>query len=188
MTTVILSNGHFRPEDSEAGLDKLLELLRDQPLNRTFEKFGCFIERDARNFRGEWLEGVENGVSFFGSFLHFSHIFHIVSNEPAVVDRLADAISTNVQRPDYLRQPPLYYPGKLVIERKRFSVTQGEVLLTYDGQRIEQYGDTIRPDGFGGYAGHDDDYWHAVAERELERRHVEAFDVSTKGAGRSASP
>ncbi len=39
-----------------------------------------------------------------------------------------------------------------------------------------------------GYAGHDDDYWHVVAARELERRHVEAFDGNTNGAGRPASP
>lgn len=176
MTTIILSNGHYRTDDIEAGLEKLLELLAYQPLNRAFEKFGGFIEHDARGLRGQWLEGVENAVNFFGGFLNRSHIFCIVTNEPDMVKRLTDAISTNRQRPDYLRQPPPYYPDKLVIERKRFSVTQGEVLLTYDGQRIEQYGDRIRLDGSGGYVGHDDDHWHEVAERALERRHVEAFE------------
>ena len=88
------------------------------------------------------------------------------------------AIAANRQRPNYLRQPPPYDPDKLVIKRKRFSTTQGEVLLTYDGQRIEQYGDTIRLDGRGNYEGHDDHYWHDIAKRDLARRHVEVFDRS----------
>jgi hypothetical protein len=56
-----------------------------------------------------------------------------------------------------------YDPTKLAINRKRFSTTQGEVELVYDGQRIEQYGDTITLDGDGHYRGHSDEYWHSVA-------------------------
>lgn len=176
MTTIILSNGHHRADSTEAALDTLLDVLAHHPLDRLFEQHGDFVERDARNLRGEWLEGVENAVSFFGNFSGLSHVFSIVSNDAGVVDRLASAIAQNRQRPDYLRQPPPYDRHKLVIDRKRFSTTQGEVLLTYDGERIEQYGDSIRPDGRGGYSGHDDHYWHQVARRDLARRHVEAFD------------
>lgn len=178
MTTIVLSNGHLRTETIEAAIDALIEMLNDHPLNRLFEKYGDFVERDARNLRGEWLEGVENAVSFFGNFFDRSHVFSIVSNDPHHVERLCAAIAANRQRPDYLRQPPPYDPDKLVIERKRFSTTQGEVLLTYDGQRIEQYGDTIRLAGRGNYEGHDDHYWHDIAKRDLARRHVEDFDRS----------
>lgn len=176
MTTIILSNGHHRADSTEAALDKLLDVLAHHPLDRLFELHGDFVERDARNLRGEWLEGVENAVCFFGNFSGLSHVFSIVSNDADIVDRLVTAIAQNRQRPDYLRQPPPYDRQKLVIDRKRFSTTQGEVLLTYDGERIEQYGDTIRLDGRGGYAGHDDHYWHQIARRDLARRHVEAFD------------
>jgi hypothetical protein len=62
-----------------------------------------------------------------------------------------------------------YQPEKLVIERKRFSVTQGEVLLTYDGARIEQYGDKIELCG-GQWQGIPDAQWHEVAERTLAQR------------------
>ena len=63
MTTIVLSNGHLRTETIEAAIDALIEVLGDHPLNRLFEKYGEFVERDARNLRGEWLEGVENAVS-----------------------------------------------------------------------------------------------------------------------------
>ena len=59
MTTIVLSNGHLRTETIEAAIDALIEMLNDHPLNRLFEKYGDFVERDARNLRGEWLELVE---------------------------------------------------------------------------------------------------------------------------------
>jgi hypothetical protein len=56
-------------------------------------------------------------------------------------------------------------PALVTIEPKRFSVTQGEVLLSYDGQRIEQYGDSIKLIGRD-YKGIPDAVWMAVAYRE----------------------
>lgn len=65
---------------------------------------------------------------------------------------------------DILDQKPIYKRALLTIERKRFSTTQGEVLLTYDGERIEQFGDEIKMRGPNNeYDGHPDDYWHEVA-------------------------
>lgn len=57
----------------------------------------------------------------------------------------------------------------VTIERKRFSVTQGEVLISYGGVRIEQYGDEIRLIGTE-YHGQDDAFWLAVAKREAIAR------------------
>lgn len=56
------------------------------------------------------------------------------------------------------------------ITRKRFSVTQGEVLVEYAGVRIEQYGDKIEMRGDGTFAGLDDAAWIAVARREAIAR------------------
>jgi hypothetical protein len=187
MTTIVLSNGHFRADSTEAAIAKLIEVLGDHPLDRMFEMHGDFIERGARNLRGGWLEGVENAVSFFGNFFNLAHVFSIVSNDPDHVERLSRAIAANRERPDYLRQPPPYDPDRLVIERKRFSTTQGEALMTYDGRRIEQYGDTIRPDGRGGYEGHTDQYWHKIARRDLERRHIEEFDLANDRSARNSA-
>ncbi len=59
--------------------------------------------------------------------------------------------------------------SKVVITRKRFSATQGEVLIEYNGIRIEQYGDKIELRD-GEWAGYDDDFWMEVAKREAIAR------------------
>lgn len=179
-TTIVLSNGHRQSDNTEAAIAILLDVLSDYPLNRTFEMFGGFVERDARNLRGEWLEGLENAVSFFGNFLNLSHVFRIVSNDPVVVDRLAQAIAANRARPDYLRQPPPYDPAKLVIERKHIRRGHSEVVLTYGGQRIGQFPDAINNADSAGFAGADDRYWHMFAKRQLERSHLEKFDRTNR--------
>lgn len=60
-------------------------------------------------------------------------------------------------------------PALVGIERKRFSVTQGEVLLSYAGQRMLQYGDTIRRVD-GDYVGIPDEEWMTIARREAIAR------------------
>lgn len=60
-------------------------------------------------------------------------------------------------------------PALVTIERKRFSITQGEALISYNGQSIEQYGDKIELRD-GQWAGHDDAFWIAVAQREAIAR------------------
>ena len=61
-----------------------------------------------------------------------------------------------------------YNPDLLRIKRSQPSTTQGEVVLFYNGRKIERYGDTIRRNDLGEYRGHPDEYWHDVARRALE--------------------
>lgn len=60
---------------------------------------------------------------------------------------------------------PVFDPALVTIEQKRFSVTQWEILVCYNGQRIEQYGDKIELVGKE-YRGHPREMWMAVAYRE----------------------
>ncbi|AGR48026.1 hypothetical protein PHIM7_304 [Sinorhizobium phage phiM7] len=60
--------------------------------------------------------------------------------------------------------------AKVKITRKRFSATQGEVLVEYDGVKIEQYGDKITLVVGAAWEGYPDAFWLAVAEREALRR------------------
>ncbi|WP_051768185.1 hypothetical protein [Sphingobium sp. DC-2] len=62
-----------------------------------------------------------------------------------------------------------FNPALVSIEPKRFSVTQGEVLVSYNGRRIEQYGDSIGLVDCD-YQGHPDELWIAVAYREAIAR------------------
>lgn len=64
------------------------------------------------------------------------------------------------------RGPAAPFDESLVeINRKRFSSTQGEVELSYDGVRINQFGDAYTLDGAGQWVGRSDAYWIAVARK-----------------------
>ena len=69
-----------------------------------------------------------------------------------------------------MTNPAPFDPAKVSIERHRISTMQGEVTVSYDGQKIERYGDAIRLMDNGEYAGYSDEYWQGVARREAVKR------------------
>jgi len=73
--------------------------------------------------------------------------------------------------------------AKVTITRKRFSQTQGEVLVEYDGHRIEQYGDKyeIRNGEWVGYA---DEIWIEAAKREAIARGLATAPAPVFEAGK----
>lgn len=101
--TEIFSNGNSG--NNVETLDALFALLDREPLDRTFEPecYGNFIMVDPVNVRGEALL-PPGGVSFFGNFFNWSHVFNIHTTDPDLIDRLTKAIRANQQRPDYLAQ------------------------------------------------------------------------------------
>lgn len=66
---------------------------------------------------------------------------------------------------------PVFDPALVTIEQKRFSVTQWEILVSYNGQRIEQYGDKIELIDRD-WQGYPDTFWMAVAYREAIDRNL----------------
>lgn len=167
-TTTIFSNGHLGDD-----LELLFDRLANHPLDRTFEydAFGSFITTDPVNLRGEPM-GSPGAVSFFGNFFTYSHVFNVLTDDAVLIERLTTAVRANQLREDYLDQPPYFDSRKLQIVRHRFSTTQGEVELIYDGRRLEQYGDTITMNGRGGYDGLADQYWFQVARKFLADEHA----------------
>jgi hypothetical protein len=163
MTTKIRSNGGGNPQPIEA----LFARLESDTLDRTFEAYGNFIER---------IAAFPEVVCFWGNFLTYSHVFSVDTDEPELVERLTAAIRANQQTPAYRHQPPPFDRDKLTINRKRFSTTQGEVELLYDGRRLEQYGDTITMNGRGQYEGKSDGFWENVARNFLAKEHVAEFE------------
>jgi hypothetical protein len=53
-----------------------------------------------------------NAVSYCGNFMGYSFGFHLVTDEPALIERLDAAISANMLRPEYQQ-------AALAIQRKR---------------------------------------------------------------------
>lgn len=110
MTTVINSNGSRWYGQEPATVEELIEVLGQEPLDRTFERFGGFIsdistvEAWGRPVVPEQFRTEPHTIRFFGNFLKLSHVFNIDTNDPDVIDRLTKAIQANQQRPDYLSQ------------------------------------------------------------------------------------
>ena len=95
METIIHSNGSKWLGQEPDTIEKLLEVLAAQPLDRSFEAFGNFVTP---------CERKPSFTSIFVNFYHLSHVFNIDSNDPAIVERLSAAIRANQRRPDYLSQ------------------------------------------------------------------------------------
>lgn len=162
MTTEIISNG----SGSAQPLEALFARLESDTLDRAFEAYGNFVEE------------CPNGMtSFFGNFLTYSHVFNVMTDDADLIARLTAAIRRNQQSGDYLDQPLPFDRNRLTIERKRFSVTQGEVLLTYAGRSLGQFGDKIELTAGGSWRGLSDRAWVETAERIIAREHAAARSV-----------
>lgn len=70
-----------------------------------------------------------------------------------------------------------FNPDLVTIARTRFSTTQGEVTLYYDGKKLERFGDTIKLRD-GGWHGLTDAEWIDVARRFV-RLKPDPLDPST---------
>jgi hypothetical protein len=100
-TTTINSNGSKWYGQEPDTIEKLIEVLGKYALNRTFERYGNFIQRNQRLASGSRLEGTV----FFGNFLELSHVFNIHTTDPDVIRRLTKAIRANQRTPAYTQQP-----------------------------------------------------------------------------------
>ena len=93
--TTIASNGSRWYGEEVGPVDQLLAALAEHPLARHFEVYGNFI------FPHEEAGRVE----FWGNFYAISHVFHVITRDASLIERLTKAIRANQERPDYLAQP-----------------------------------------------------------------------------------
>jgi len=94
MTTTIRSNGSKFAGEQPDTIETLLQVLKDHPLDRSFEACGNFIQH----------EPITGNVRFFGNFVTVSHVFSIDSTEADVIQSLTLAIQANQRRKDYRAQ------------------------------------------------------------------------------------
>lgn len=96
----ITANGSGRVGD----LAELETLLKTEPLDITFERYGNFV-----------LAGEAGVTRFWGNFSRVSHVFQIDTDESEVVARLTAAIRANQATSAYLAQrptPPVVTPAQ----------------------------------------------------------------------------
>ena len=98
MTTTINSNGSKWAGQAPDSIEKLLDVLAFDVLDRRFEN-----EDGGDVFISKRCEVTEI-VHFRGNFFRLSHVFGIDTDEPDVIDSLTAAIRANQQRADYLEQ------------------------------------------------------------------------------------
>lgn len=165
MTTIIRSNGGGLAQPIEA----LFEALEVYTLHRLFEAYGDFVTRGDAGIEGRYGKGT---VSFFGNFVDYSHVFNIVTDDADLIERLAAAIERNKAKASYIEQCPPFDGRLFRIETHRFSVTQGEVSLFYDGDCLGRFGDDYKIGGDGQFRGRPLRYWEDAAKKILRERHV----------------
>lgn len=93
--TTIECNGSRWYGEEVGHIDQLFAALAEHPLSRRFEVYGNFIFPNAEASR----------VEFWGNFYTVSHVFHVITSDAALAERLTEAIRSNQERPDYLAQP-----------------------------------------------------------------------------------
>ena len=81
--TVIEANGSKFMGQMPDPIEKLYEILKLEPLDPIFEKYGNFIFFEHNSFK------------FRGNFANFSHVFNITTNDPRVIDNLINLITEN---------------------------------------------------------------------------------------------
>ena len=103
MTTTIHSNGSKWAGEAPDSIEKLLDVLGSNVLNRLFENGKGHPFISVCKAREKWaLPGV---IRFHGNFLNLSHVFSIDTDESALAGKLTEAIYANMERPDYQSQP-----------------------------------------------------------------------------------
>jgi hypothetical protein len=180
--TIIHSNGGGRTLPIEA----LFARLASHTLDRTFEAYGDFIQNALINERGEQL-GPPGAVGFFGNFFDYSHVFNIWTDDADLIARLSAAVAANKASAAYRAQPPAFDSRKLGIVEHKFSETQGEVELIYDGRRLEQFGETYTISGQGRWVGRGVAFWQNAARRWLADEHYASLDDATKAVAPAQS-
>lgn len=103
--TINQSNGSKWAGEQPDSIETLIEVLGREPLDSRFEGYGDFAYQTPCHAdyddAGKIIDGApmfpehERVWAFFGNFANLSHVFDIVSNDPAVIEPLRAAIAAN---------------------------------------------------------------------------------------------
>ena len=96
----IISNGSKWAGEAPDSVDTLLQVLRGHPLDHRLAPFVIHAATLRFLSAGDALK-YANCVRFAGNFVTVSHVFHIYTDEPLIIDALADAIHANMKTEAY---------------------------------------------------------------------------------------
>lgn len=120
---------------------------------------------DANMAMDEAFERIEGRI-----FDHENDMDAAALNGAWEIARRARFIASKCEPIGPINAPANFNPALVQIIRKRFSHTQGETLVIYNGQRLEQWGDDPEPGPGGVWRQRPDDFWIGIALRETLAR------------------
>jgi hypothetical protein len=102
-----------KPDD----IPTLLEVLKTETLDVTFEDFGNFVY-EFKPYKGwnEKNQKYKGCICISGNFLYYSHVFNIITDETEVIDQLRAAIRKNQQTEAYKAAKVEYLADKKLKE------------------------------------------------------------------------
>lgn len=124
------------PETIEA----LVEVLKQYPLDPSFEKYGNFIDHNPQFIKPAAQAKYAGCTAFFGNFYTYSHVFRIYTDEPEVIEMLSTAIRANLSTKEYRQAREEYKQA----EEKR-EAQQAEYLLKEQLKQARELYDKVQP-------------------------------------------
>lgn len=108
----IISNGSKWYGQKPNTIEKLIEVLKNHPLDPVYEQYGNFINNNPKCLKKEAAEKYQGCTKINGNFAKYSHAFDIITDEPEIINQLAEAIKQNINSEAYSKLRKEYYNRK----------------------------------------------------------------------------
>ncbi len=118
---LVVSNGSQWNGGEPATVGELLELLKKEPLDPTFEDYGNFADNCPISCKTDKPMLPAGWWSFWGNFHNVSHVFKIVTNDAEAIHDLRQAILANQASPGYKQ-------ARLAIQQRSKQFAAGQSL------------------------------------------------------------
>lgn len=100
MTTIIDCVGSKWAGQNPDSVDDLMRMLRDHPLDPTFEEFGNFVQRTPE-LLSDAPVSLHGLAHITGNFFTHSYVFGIWTDDEPLIDRIEAAVRANQATPEY---------------------------------------------------------------------------------------
>lgn len=97
----INSNGSKWYGQEPDPIEVLFQVLENNTLDPTFEKYGDFVNRNPHWLKKEAAEKYKGCTVISGNFATLSHVFNIITDDEELIRNFEVLVNNNKQRPEY---------------------------------------------------------------------------------------
>lgn len=123
----IRSNGAKWFNEEPDTIKSLIEVLKTETLDPSFEANGNFVIQNPTWLTEESKEKYKGCTVFFGNFLGYSHVFNITTDEPETIEPLTVAIRENQTTEKYQQARQRYLKRESVEQKARRLFNEGKI-------------------------------------------------------------